>query len=82
MRVLKKIICDPVRIPTNVRYVNRKKVRAATVKISKIVSLNSVVDGAFNIVAEMVGYKNQEITGNRQPHWQRRIFKKQKKWDK
>lgn len=58
MRVLKKIICDPVRIPTNVRYVNRKKVRAATVKISKIVFLNSVVDGAFNIVAEMVGYKN------------------------
>ena len=26
----------------------------------------------------MVGYKNTEMTGNKQPNWQRRILEKQK----
>ena len=67
------------------RYIDRKKDRAATVKINKIVSLiktetitekNSVLRAAGNIVAEIVGYKNKEMTGNRQPNWRRRILEK------
>ena len=78
IRVVKEIRYDPERIPPNLRYIDRKKVRAATAKINKIVSLikpetitetNSVLLAAGNIVAEMVGYKNKEMTGNRQPHW-------------
>ena len=55
-------------------------------KISKIISFiktetitetNSVVLGAAgNNVAEMVGYKNKEMIGNRQRNW-RRISEKQ-----
>ena len=64
MRVIKEIIYDSERIPSNLRYIDRKKARAATVKINKIVSLiktetitvtNSVLSAASNIVAEMVG---------------------------
>ena len=60
---------------------------AATVKISKIASLikteaiaetNSLLRAAGNIVAEMVGYKNKEMKGDRQPDWRRRNLKKQK----
>ena len=87
MRVAKEIRHDPERIPPNLRYIDRKKVREATVKINKIVSLiktetitetNSVLRSAGNIVAEMVGYKNKEMTGDRQPNWRRRILEKQK----
>ena len=39
MRVAKEIRYDPERIPPNLRYIDRKKVRAATVNINKIVSL-------------------------------------------
>ena len=39
MRVVKEIRHDPERIPSNLRYIDRKKVGAATVKINKIVSL-------------------------------------------
>ena len=62
MRVVKEIRCDPERIPPNLRYTDRKKVRAATAKINKIASLiktetitetNSVLRAAVNIVAEM-----------------------------
>ena len=82
MRVVKEIRYDPERIPPNLRYIDRKKVRAATVKITKIESLiksekitetNSVLRAAGNIVAEMVGYKNKEMTGDRQRNWRRRI---------
>ena len=75
------------RVLPNLRYIDRKKVRAAIVKINKIVSLiktkiiteaNSVLRAAGNIVAEMVGYKNKEMTGNRQPNRRRRILEKQK----
>ena len=87
MRVAKEIRYDPERIPPNLRYIDRKKVRPATVKINKIVSLiktetitetNSALRSAGNIVAEMVGYKNKEMTGDRQPNWRRRILPKQK----
>ena len=62
MRVVKEIRYDPERIPPNLRYTDRKKVRAATAKINKIVSFmktetitetNSVLRAAVNIVAEM-----------------------------
>ena len=52
-------------------------------KINNIVSLiktetvsetNSVLRAAGNIVAEKVGYKNKEMTGNRQPNWRRRKY--------
>ena len=87
--VVKEIRCDPERIPPNLRYTDRKKVRAAIVKINKIVSLikteritetNSVLRAADNIVAEMVGYKNKEMRGNRQPNWLRFLEKHYAKW--
>ena len=39
MRVMKEIRYDPERILPNLRYIDRKKVRPATVNINKIVSL-------------------------------------------
>ena len=39
MGVVKEIRYDPERIPSNLRYIDRKKVRTTTVKINKIVSL-------------------------------------------
>ena len=87
MRVMKEVRYDLERIPPNLRYIDKKKVRAATVKINKIVSLiktetitetNSVLRAAGNVAAEMVGYKNKEMTGDRQPNWRRRILEKQK----
>ena len=87
MRVAKEIRYDPERIPPNLRYIDRKKVRAATVNINKIVSLiktetitetNSVLHAAGNAFAEMVGYKNKKMTGDRQPNWRRRILENQK----
>ena len=62
MRVVKEIRYDPERIPPNLRYTDRMKVRAATAKINKIASLiktetitetNSVLRAAVSIVAEM-----------------------------
>ena len=87
MRVAKEIRYDPERIPPNLRYINRKKVREAIVKINKIISLIktetvtetvSALRAAGSVVAEMVGYKNKEMTGDRQPNWRRRILEKQK----
>ena len=73
IRVAKEIRYDPERIPPNLRYIDKKKVRAATVKINKFVSLikaetivetNSVLRAAGNFVAEMVGCKSKEMTGD------------------
>ena len=47
------------------------------IKSEKITETDSVLRAAGNIVAEMVGYKNKEMTENRQPNWQRRILGKQ-----
>ena len=72
MRVMKEIRYDPERIPPNLRYIDRKKVRAATVNINKIVSLiktetitetNSVLRAAGKFVAEMVAYKSKGMAG-------------------
>ena len=87
MRVAKEIRYDPERIPLNLKCIDRKKVREATVKINKIVSLiktgtiteaKSALCAAGNVVAEMVGYKNKDMTGDRQPNWRRIILEKQK----
>ena len=81
MRVVKEIRYDPERIPPNLKYIVGKKVRKTTVKINKIVShikteniteINSVLRAADNVVAEMVGHKNKEMTGDRQINWRRR----------
>ena len=86
MRVAKEIRCDPERSSPNLRYIDRKKVRAATMMINKIVSLiktetttetNSALRAAYNIDAEMVGYKNK-MAGDRQPNLRRRILGEQK----
>ena len=83
MRVVKDIRYDPERITSSLRYIDREKVRTATVEINKIVSLiktetitetNSVLRAAGNTVAEMVGYKNKKMIGNRQSNWRRRIL--------
>ena len=87
MRVAKEIRCDPERSSPNLRYIDRKKVRAATMMINKIVSLiktetttetNSALRAAYNIDVEMVGYKNNKMTGDRQPNLRRRILGEQK----
>ena len=72
MRVAKEIRYDLEGIPPNPRYIDRKKVRKATVKINKIVSViktetitetNSVLRAAGNFVTEMVAYKNKGMAG-------------------
>ena len=47
------------------------------IKTETVTEINSLL-AAGNIVAEMVGYKNKEMTGDIQPNWQRRILDKQK----
>ena len=83
MRVVKEIRLDLERILPNLRYIDREKVRSATMKINKIVSLlktetitevSSVLRAAGNNVAEMVDYK----TWRWQPNWRRIILEKQK----
>ena len=87
MRVTKEIRYDQERIPPNLRYIDRKTVREATVKINKIASFietetiteaNSVFCAGGNVAAEMVGYKNKQMTEDRQPNWRRRFLEKQK----
>ena len=48
------------------------------IKTDTIIETDLVLHPAGNIVHEMVGYKNKELTGNRQANWQRRILEKQK----
>ena len=74
MSVVKGIRFYPERIPANLRYIDMNKVRAATVTMNKTISLiktekiteaASVLYAAGNIIAEMVGYNNKEMTGNK-----------------
>ena len=45
-----KISCDPERIPSNLRYIDRKKIRAATVKKTETITATiSVLRAAGNI---------------------------------
>ena len=76
LRLEKEIRCDPERILPNLGYFE-KKVRAATEKVNKIVSLiktetiteiNTVLSADGNIAAQMVGYKSKMMAGNRHPN--------------
>ena len=51
---------------------------ASLIKTEAIAETNSLLRAAGNIVAEMVGYKNKEMKGDRQPDWRRRNIKNQK----
>ena len=48
------------------------------IKTETITETNSVLRAAGNIAAEMVSYKNNEMTGDRQPNWRRRMLEKQR----
>ena len=66
-RMVKEIRCDPEKIPPILRYIDRKKVRAATANINKIVSL--IKTETITETKKMVGFKSKQLTGNRQPSW-------------
>ena len=84
-KVLNEIRQNPEKILQNLRYNDRKKVKAATMKVKKVIALirtesitetNIVLWAAGNVVAEMVGYKTRNPKENRTPHWRRRILEK------
>ena len=68
-KVLNEIRQNPGKIPPNLRYNDRKKVKAATMKVNKVIALittesitktNLVLRAASNVVAEMVGHKTRK----------------------
>ena len=86
-KVLNEIRQNPEKILPNLRYNDRKKVKAVTMKVNKVIALirtesitetNIVLRAAGNVVAEMVGHKTRNPKENRTPHWRRRILEKQK----
>ena len=86
--VLNNIENNPDKIPPNLRYSERKKVKAAASKINKIISIittenitetNTLLKAAANTVAGMVEYKQRDNNGKMEPRWRRRILEKQKK---
>ena len=87
-KVLNEIRQNSKKIAPNLRYNDRNKVIAATMKvINKVIALirtesimetNIVLRAAGNVVAEMVGHKTRNPKENRTPHWRRRILEKQK----
>ena len=86
-KVLNEIRQNPEKILPNLRYNDRKKIKAATVKVNMVVAFirtesitetNIVLRAAGNVVAEMVGHKTRNPKENRTPHWRRRILEKQK----
>ena len=86
-KVLNEIRQNPEMIPPNLRCNDRKKVKAATMEVNKVIALirtesitetNIVLRAAGNVVAEMVGHKTMNPKENRIPHWRRRILEKQK----
>ena len=85
-KVLNEIRQNPEKIP-NLRYNNRKKVKAATMKVSKVIALirtesiteaNIVLRAAGNVVADMVGHKTRNSKENSTAHWRGRILERQK----
>ena len=79
---------NPDKNPPNLRYIERKKVKVATNKINKVISIittenitetNTLIKAAANCVVDMVEYKQRETNDKREPHWRRRILEKQKK---
>ena len=86
-KVLNEIRQNPEKIPPNLTYNDRKKVKAATRKVNKVIALirtesitetNIVLPAAGNVVDEMVGNKTRNPKENKTPHWRRRILEKQK----
>ena len=86
-KVLNEVRQNPEKISPNLRYNDRKKVKAAKMKVNKVIALirtesitetNIVLRAAGNVVAEMVGYKTRNPKENRTPHWRRRTLEKQK----
>ena len=86
--MLNNITNNPDKIPPNLRYIERKKVKEATNRINKVISIittenitetNTLIRAAANCVADMVEYKQRDINEKREPHWRRRILEKQKK---
>ncbi|XP_037787453.1 uncharacterized protein LOC119583012 [Penaeus monodon] len=86
-KVLNEIRENPDKIPPNPRYNDRRKVKAATMKVNKVIALirtesitetNIVLRAAGNVVAEMVGHKIMNPKESRTPHWRIRILEKQK----
>ena len=86
-KVLNEIRQNPEKVPPNLRYNDSKKVKAATMKVNKVIALirtesitetNIVLRAAGNVVAEMVGHKTRNPKGSTTPHWRRRILEKQK----
>ena len=86
--VINNIRNNPDKNPPNLRYIERKKVKVATNKISKVISIirtenitetNTLIKAAANCVADMAEYKQRETNDKREPHWRRRILEKQKK---
>ena len=89
--VLKKMLHEirnsPKKIPPNLRYMERKKVKAATSRVNKIVPLvvtgtitktNTALKAAGNVASELVEYKAKTKNENTMPHCRRRIVEKQK----
>ena len=86
-KALNEIRQNPEKILQNLRCNDRKKVKAATMKVNKVIALirtesitetNIVLRAASNVVAEMVGHKTRNPKEIRTPHWRRRILEKQK----
>ena len=86
--VINNIRNNPDKNSPNLRYIERKKVKVATNKINKVISINrtenitetnTLIKAAANCVADMVEYKQRETNDKREPHWRRRILEKQKK---
>ena len=68
--VINNIRNNPDKIPPNLRYIERKKVRVARNKINKVISLittdnitetNTLIRAAANCVADMVDYKQRPM---------------------
>ena len=87
-KVLECIRNCPDKIPPNLRYFDRKKVKIAVGKINKVISIistetisetNLVIRAAANTVADILGYKSRESTNKKEPYWRKRIVDKQKK---
>ena len=85
-KVLNEIRQNPENILPNLIYNDKKKVKADTMKVNKVIALirtesimvtNIVLRAASNVVAEMVGHKTRNPKENRTSHWRRRISEKQ-----
>ena len=79
---------NPHKIPPNLRYMDRKKVKSETEKVNSVLCVfetenitetNIVIKAAANVVADRVGHKRMEQAERQEPFWRRRICEKQTK---